>query len=97
MSSQYSPLSISITKKLDKTIKKQEGIYFTPPKTIENNIKLLSPYIDNIKNIYRKNEKYLENYEKAKGIDFWLGLKSSKKYSPEQWVLFINNPNEFCK
>ena len=51
MSSQYSPLSISITKKLDKTIKKQEGIYFTPPKTIENNIKLLSPYIDNIKNI----------------------------------------------
>ena len=48
-------------------------------------------------NIYRKNEKYLENYEKAKGIDFWLGLKSSKKYSPEQWVLFINNPNEFCK
>jgi len=51
MSLQYSPLSISITKKLDKTIKKQEGIYFTPPKTIENNIKLLSPYIDNIKNI----------------------------------------------
>ena len=51
MSSQYSPLSISITKKLDKTIKKQEGIYFTPPKTIEKNIKLLSPYIDTIKNI----------------------------------------------
>ena len=63
------------------------------------NIRLLRNKImlADYKNIYRKNEKYLENYEKAKGIDFWLGLKSSKKYSPEQWVLFINNPNEFCK
>jgi hypothetical protein len=49
------------------------------------------------KNIYRKCDKYLENYDKAKGIDFWLGLKSSKKYCPEQWVLFISNPQEFGK
>ena len=47
--------------------------------------------------IYRKSASSIKYYEKAKSVDFWLGLKSSKKYSPEQWVLFINNPQEFGK
>lgn len=50
--------------------------------------------------IYRKCEKYIEYFEKAKSTDFWLGLKSAKKgkgYSPEHWVLYINNPQEFGK
>ena len=47
----YSNLSVSLTKQLPKTIKKAEGIYFTPPNTIQNNIELLMPYLDNITNI----------------------------------------------
>ena len=49
------------------------------------------------KDIYHKCDKNLERYNKAEELDFWLGLKSSKKYSPEQWVLFISNPQEFGK
>jgi hypothetical protein len=53
--------------------------------------------------IYNKCPKHANYFEKAKGTDFWLGLKSSKPkkqtcgYSPEQWVLFISNPQEFGK
>ena len=49
------------------------------------------------KDIYHKSDKNLERYNKAEELDFWLGLKSSKKYSPEQLVLFISNPQEFGK
>lgn len=53
--------------------------------------------------IYNKCEKHANYFEKAKSTDFWLGLKSSKPkkqtrgYSPEHWVLYINNPQEFGK
>jgi len=47
--------------------------------------------------IYHKCRTHAKHFEKAKSIDFWLGLKSSKKYCPEQWVLFINNPHQFGK
>jgi len=47
----YSDLSISLTKKISKTEKKNNGIYFTPPETIYKNIELLQPYIKNIKNV----------------------------------------------
>ena len=55
--------------------------------------------------IYHKCEKHATYFEKAKSTDFWLGLKSSKPkkqtrgcgYSPEHWVLYINNPQEFGK
>jgi hypothetical protein len=53
--------------------------------------------LKDFKDIYRKCQKNLNNYEKAKSVDFWLGLKSSTKYCPEQWVLFIINPREFGK
>ncbi len=47
------------------------------------------------KEIYHKCDNNVKRYKKAESTDFWLGLKSSKKYCPEQWVLFISNPIEF--
>jgi type I restriction-modification system DNA methylase subunit len=47
----YSDLSHTLTKKLNKDIKKIQGIYFTPPKTIQSNISYLEPYMDNINTI----------------------------------------------
>ena len=37
----YSKLSYSLTKKITKKEKKENGIYFTPPSTIQKNIDLL--------------------------------------------------------
>ena len=47
----FSELSYSLTKNIDKEEKKNGGIYFTPPKTINKNIQFLEPYMKNIKNI----------------------------------------------
>lgn len=47
----YSELSITLTEQLDKDIKKDNGIYFTPPKTIEYNISQLAEFIPNINNV----------------------------------------------
>ena len=47
----YSNISKELTTKLSKTIKKNGGIYFTPPSIILNNIKLLEPYMNFISNI----------------------------------------------
>ena len=47
----YSTLSISLTKQINKMEKKNQGIYFTPPNTVNKNIKLLEPYIKNIKDV----------------------------------------------
>jgi type I restriction-modification system DNA methylase subunit len=47
----YSDLSYIITKKINKTEKKNNGIYFTPPKTINKNLELLEPYMENINEI----------------------------------------------
>ena len=48
---EYSELSIKLTKKINKTEKKKNGIYFTPPETISKNIKFLEPFMKNITNI----------------------------------------------
>jgi hypothetical protein len=53
--------------------------------------------ITNYSNIYRKSDKNLKRFQKAKSVNFWLGLKSSEKYAPEKWILYINNPSEFGK
>ena len=45
----YSELSYKLTKSIDQKIKKNSGIYFTPPKTINESLKELNPYIKNIK------------------------------------------------
>ena len=44
-SKDYSKLSREITNSLDKQEKKQQGIFFTPPKTISNNLDIISPFI----------------------------------------------------
>ena len=49
--STFSEISISLTKKINKKDKKDNGIYFTPPETIQKNIKQLQPYMNNIENI----------------------------------------------
>lgn len=47
----YSSLSYTLTKNINKQEKKNNGIYFTPPKTIKENLDFLEPYIKNIKNV----------------------------------------------
>jgi adenine-specific DNA-methyltransferase len=47
----YSKLSVSLTKELNKEIKKNNGIYFTPPTTVSKNIEILEKYMENIKEV----------------------------------------------
>ena len=49
--SQYNQISSSIIKTLDIKIKKQHGIFFTPPKTIQQNILALKKYFKNIESV----------------------------------------------
>ncbi len=49
--SNYSELSLTLTKEIKKEEKKRDGIYFTPPTTIQTTIQLLEPYMKNIKNV----------------------------------------------
>ena len=48
---EYSSLSKDLTRNLSSTIKKENGIYFTPPLCINSNINLLKPYMSEIKTI----------------------------------------------
>ena len=48
---EYSFISKELTSKLSKIEKKNNGIYFTPPSCVNNNIKLLQPYINKITNV----------------------------------------------
>ncbi len=48
---QYNQISTGIIKTLDKKIKKQHGIFFTPPKTIQQNILALKKYFKNIESV----------------------------------------------
>jgi adenine-specific DNA-methyltransferase len=47
----FSELSQSLTKKINITDKKNDGIYFTPPEIVAKNIKLLEPFIKNVKTV----------------------------------------------
>lgn len=47
----YSIISKQLTNSLSKINKKENGIYFTPPSCISNNIKLLLPYLKNVINV----------------------------------------------
>lgn len=48
---EYSSLSKDLTRNLSSAIKKENGIYFTPPSCVNSNIDLLKPYMAEIKNI----------------------------------------------
>ena len=47
----YSDLSLSLTKQINKKEKKNNGIFFTPPKTINEVINNISKYTNNFQNI----------------------------------------------
>jgi len=49
--SNYSDLSLTLTKEIKKEEKKSDGIYFTPPGTIQKTLDLLKPHMKNIKNV----------------------------------------------
>ena len=48
---EYSSISKELTNKLSKNIKKNNGIYFTPPSCVNDNLTLLQPYIKKIINV----------------------------------------------
>lgn len=48
---EYSSLSKDLTRNLSSVVKKENGIYFTPPSCVNSNIDLLKPYIYGIKTI----------------------------------------------
>jgi len=48
---EYSFISTELTRTLCKIVKKNNGIYFTPPSCVNHNIELLQSYIVNIKNV----------------------------------------------
>jgi len=48
---EYSLISKELTRELSKIVKKDNGIYFTPPSCVNKNLKLLQPYINNTKNV----------------------------------------------
>lgn len=48
---EYSQLSKEITSLLSKEVKKENGIYFTPPSCIKKNMLILEPYLDNISTV----------------------------------------------
>lgn len=47
----YSKLSYDVTKSIDKKVKKDSGIYFTHPTTIQQNLKFLDKYMKNVKSV----------------------------------------------
>lgn len=47
----YSKLSLSLTEKIDKNTKKNNGIYFTPINIIKDNLNYIKPYIKDIKDV----------------------------------------------
>lgn len=47
----YSELSHSLTKTLSSKEKKENGIFFTPPITVHNSLKILQPYMKHIKTV----------------------------------------------
>ena len=41
-----------------------------------------------------KRKNILKNHQISKKINFWLGLKSSKKFCPDNWIKYITKPQE---
>ena len=71
---EYSELSRTLTSKLNKNEKKNNGIYFTPPKTILKNLKVLEPYMKNIKNILEPSCGSCEYIKQLKNMDYNINI-----------------------
>lgn len=65
----YSDLSKKLTKSLDKKEKKDNGIFFTPPITVDKNLCLLSSHFKNIKTVLEPSCGSCEYITKLKDID----------------------------
>ena len=96
----YSTLSYNLTKKINKLEKKNNGIYFTPPETIYNNIEYLKPYIKNIVDVLEPScgsceyIKALNNeYSNLKitGLELNKTIYESIKHFNENNITIINN------
>lgn len=97
----YSDLSYKLTKELNKDIKKQNGIFFTPPKTISNNLEILKPYLKNIKTVLEPScgscefINFLNKYEQLEitGIEFNKTIYNSIKniFSKTNKINIIND------
>lgn len=72
MTNKYSDLSLELTKSLSKDIKKNNGIFFTPPSTVNNILNILDKYIKCPANILEPS---------CGSCEFILSLKSKYKKS----------------
>lgn len=59
-----------------------------------NNLSIISRKIcwTTYENIYIHSNNIKIKYDKAVDLNFWLNLKSSVKYNPNEWIKFIENP-----
>ena len=67
---EYSSLSKDLTRNLSSAIKKENGIYFTPPSCVNSNIELLKPYMSEIKTILDDSKSYKEEIKILKKVQF---------------------------
>lgn len=78
---EYSTLSCDLTKKISKCEKKNNGIYFTPPKCIKKNLDLLKKYFNKIENILEPSCgscEYIFQLQKYKNIKDITGIELNK-------------------
>jgi len=93
----FSELSYKLTNKIDKIDKKNNGIYFTPPETIKNNIKYIEPLLENIKEVLEPScgscEYILQLKEKnlnITGIEFNKIIYDSIKFIENDKIKLLN-------
>ena len=98
--STYSELSHALTKQITKKEKQTNGIYFTPPATINKNIKSLEPYMKNIKNVLEPSCgscEYILRFSKKyrniniTGVELNKTIFDSIKYIENEHIKIYNN------
>lgn len=95
----YSELSKKLTNDINKKDKKNNGIYFTPPETIDKNIKLLEPYLKNVNTILEPSCGSCEYIFKLNNNNFHITgmelnktiFESIKQYQSEHITLINDN------
>lgn len=99
-SNDYSELSKSLTKNINKTDKKKYGIFFTPPETIIKNMEFLKPYMKDIKTIlepscgsceYISTLKNINNNIDITGVELNETIYESIKHLEEDNITLLND------